>query len=99
MTLNLNYTSAYHAACERIDFVVQSLTERPGRAVLLAADKGGEQAVQAMFDAVMDQGHREVLVQALNSPAMPQWIRDRLETFLYGTRRQAVSALLRKQMH
>lgn len=93
-----NYANHYHVACDRMDYLVKSLVERPSRAIMLAVDAGGEQAVQAMFDAVMDRGYRSVLVQALNSPAMPQWVRDRLETFLYGSRRP-VAALLSKPLH
>ena len=93
-----NYATHYHVACDRMDFLVKSLVERPSRAIQLAVDAGGEQAVQAMFDAVMDRGYRSVLVQALNSPAMPQWVRDRLETFLYG-RTRPVPALLSKPLH
>lgn len=92
------YGSHYKAAADRMDFLVKSLSEKPSRAIQLTVDAGGEQAVQALFDAVMDQGHRQVLVQALNSPAMPQWVRDRLETFLYGKHRP-VAALLLKQLH
>jgi hypothetical protein len=39
-----------------------------------------------------------VLVQALNSPALPQWVRERLETFLYGNRR-STAALFAQQLH
>ncbi len=92
------YANHYHSACDRMDFLVKSLVERPSRAILLAAETGGEPAVQALFDAVMDRGYRSVLVQALNSPAMPQWVRDHLETFLYGNRRP-VAALLMKPLH
>lgn len=93
-----DYARHYHAACERMDYLVESLTERPSRALQLAVDRGGEEAVQAIFDAVLDLGHRRVLVQALNSPAMPQWVRQRLDTFLYGNSRP-VAALLVKALH
>lgn len=93
-----NYATHYHFADQRMDFLVKSLVEKPSRAIQIAADAGGEQAVQAMFDAVMDRGYRSVLVQALNSPAMPQWVRERLETFLYGSRRP-IAALLVKPLH
>jgi hypothetical protein len=96
--LKPTYATHYHSACDRMDYLVKSLVERPSRAIQLAVDAGGEQAVQAIFDAVMDRGYRQVLVQALNSPAMPQWVRDRLETFLYGNRRP-VAALLMKPLH
>jgi len=96
--LTETYLAHYNQSCERMDFLVKSLAERPSRAIQLAADQGGTEGVQALFDAVMDRGYRNVLVQALNSPAMPQWVRDRLETFLYGTRRRH-AALLQQQPH
>ena len=83
-TLSASYVTQYNTACERMDFMLKSLAERPSRAMHLAIDAGGADALQALFDAVMDRGHREVLVQALNSAALPQWVRDKLETFLYG---------------
>jgi hypothetical protein len=89
------YDAHYNAACERMDYLVKSLVERPSRAVQLAIDAGGEEAVQAMFDAVMDHGYRQVLVQALNSPALPQWVRERLETFLYGIERPLAALLMK----
>lgn len=98
MKTNATYVAQYNTACERMDFMVKSLSERPGRALQLAIDFGGADAVQALFDAVMDRGHRQVLVQALNSPSLPQWVRDRLETFLYGTRR-STAALFLQQLH
>ena len=96
--LNPTYGTYYHRACNRMDYIVKSLAERPSRAIQLAVDAGGEQAVQALFDAVMDYGYRQVLVQSLNSAAMPQWVRERLETFLFGTRRP-LAALLVKTLH
>ncbi|HEX2545420.1 MAG TPA: hypothetical protein VHL79_11105 [Ramlibacter sp.] len=92
------YATHYSAACERMDYLVQSLTERPSRAIQLAVERGGEDAVQAIFDAVLDLGHRRVLVQALNSPAMPNWVRQRLDAFLYGNSRP-VAALLVRALH
>ena len=70
---------------QNLDFMLKSLAERPGRAMQMAIDAGGAEALQALFDAVMDRGHRQVLVQALNSAALSQWVRDTLATFLYGT--------------
>jgi hypothetical protein len=92
------YSLHYGASCDRMGFLVKALADKPSRALLLAAEAGGEQAVQAMFDAVLDLGHRQVLVQALNSPAMPQWIRDKLNFFLYGASRP-LAALLTHQLH
>lgn len=96
-TLNANYVSQYNTACERMDFMLKSLAERPGRAMHLAIDAGGADALQALFDAVMDRGHRQVLVQALNSAALPQWVREKLETFLYGTSHRTCA--LFQQLH
>jgi len=96
--LESTYSTHYHAACDRMDYLVKSLTERPSRAIQLAVDAGGEDAVQALFDALMDYGYRQVLVQSLNSPKLPQWVRERLETFLFGNRRP-LAALLVKTLH
>lgn len=98
-TQTQTYNVHYGASCDRMGFLVKSLSEHPSRALVLAADKGGELAVQAMFDAVMDMGHRQVLVQALNSPALPQWIRDKLTDFLYGSRRPLAALLTQRQLH
>ena len=98
MMMTATYSTHYAQACNRMDFVVKSLAEKPGRALQLAINAGGEQAVQALFDAVMDRGYRQVLVQVLDCPALPQWVRDRLQTFLYGNSRP-VASLLMKQLH
>ncbi len=82
-----------------MDFIVKSLAEKPGRAIDLAINHGGEQAVQALFDAVMDKGHRMVLVQALDAPSLPGWVRDKLECFLYGHRRQVAALFAKKTVH
>jgi hypothetical protein len=98
--MTATYLAQYQQASDRMDFVVKSLSERPGRALQIAIDAGGEQAVQAVFDAVLDQGHRQVLVQALDSPSLPQWVRDKLSTFLYGTLSRRPAALLScKELH
>jgi hypothetical protein len=94
MSLSKTYTAYYAETSGNLAFYKKALIERPNRAVILAAEKGGEHAVQAMFDAIIDSGDRNVLVQALNSPNLPQWVRDRLETLLYGSHRQSVCALL-----
>lgn len=98
MKMSATYLTQYSNTCDRMDFVVQSLAERPGRALQLAIDAGGAEAMQALFDAVMDAGHRQALVQTLESPALPQWVRDHLWTFLYG-RTQRKAALFQQQLH
>lgn len=97
--MNAAYESDYASALDHMDFIVKSLAEKPGRAIDLAIQHGGEDAVQALFDAVMDKGHRMVLVQALNAPSLPGWVRDKLEVFLYGQNRQVAALFCKKVVH
>lgn len=103
MSLNQNaiptYSEFYSAYQGNLQFYCKALTERPNRAVIVAAETGGDNAVQALFDAVLDSGYRIALVQALNSPNLPQWVRDKLNALLYGSSRQNVCALLQKPLH
>jgi len=78
------YEASYEDTCNRIGYVVKSFSERCIRPIDLAAERGGRPAVQALFDAVIDQGHRWALDQALNAPKLRGWPRDRLVAFLYG---------------
>ena len=94
-----SYSEFYSAFHGNLSFYCKALIERPHRAVIIAAETGGEPAVQALFDVVLDNGYRNVLVQALNSPNLPQWVRRKLNTLLYGGARQNVCALLQKLLH
>jgi hypothetical protein len=40
-----------------------------------------------------------VLVQALNAPSLPGWVRDKLEVFLYGQNRQVAALFCKKVVH
>lgn len=80
-----DYQAHYNAATAQIDTIVKMLSEQPGRAIELATQAGGEAAVQAMIDAVLDQGHRKVLIDALTSPALTAELRKQLESLLYGS--------------
>jgi hypothetical protein len=82
------YESKYAGFCDHIGYVLQSMSEEAGSTLNSAAKSGGPVAVQALLDAVMDAGHRAVLVQALNSPSVAGWVREKLEVFLYGDRKQ-----------
>lgn len=93
------YSAVYAETSSALDFYAKALLERPHRAIVVAADLGGDEAVRAMFDALLDRGHRNVLVQALNSPNLPRQARDLLETLLYGNSRQTICALMRKRLH
>lgn len=95
--LNATYENQYKQSFETMDFVVKSLAEKPGRVIDLAAQAGGEHGVQALFDAVMDNGNRMSLVQALASPSLPGWVREKLEAFLYGQRRQTAALFATKK--
>lgn len=92
------YESKYNAFSAHVDFLVMAMSEEAGTTVNSAANAGGEDSVQALFDAVMDAGHRKVLVSALNSPAISGWVRERLEVFLYGERKQQ-PLLLKRTYH
>jgi len=91
-----DYLAHYDAASERIDELVQLLAKEPGRAIELALQAGGEPAVQAMVDAVLDQGHRKVLVDALKSPALGDAVRKQLEILLYGSIPRLAALLVRR---
>lgn len=97
--LNAAYETDYASALDHMDFIVRSLAEKPGRAIAIALDHGGEDAVQALFDAVMDKGHRMVLVQALDAPSLPGKVREKLEVFLYGQSRQVAALFAKKTVH
>ena len=104
MSLNHNafrptYSEFYPAFRASLQFYSRAPTARPSGAATTAAETGADNAVQALFDAVLDSGYRNVLVQALNSPNLPQWVRDKLSTLLYGGARQNVCALLQKPLH
>ena len=96
MSLNKTYSAAYAGVCESLPFYMKALSEGAGHTVVVTAEAGGIEAVRAMFDAILDSGGRNVLVQALNSPSLPRWARDHLETLLYGSARQKVCALMAK---
>ena len=50
---NAAYVAQYNTAYERMDFMVKSLSERPGRALQLAIDFGGAEAVLAVPQRVV----------------------------------------------
>lgn len=97
--LNATYENQYRQSLDHMDFIVKSLAEKPGRAIHLAIEQGGEQGVQALFDAVLDHGHRMVLVQALDAPSLPGWVREKLEVFLYGERRHTAALFQKRTLH
>lgn len=95
------YETKYSAFAGHMSFLVKALAEGAGSTVNSAATAGGEQGVQALFDAVMDAGHRMVLVQALESPSISGWVREKLEVFLYGHSHRSgpMPALFKRTVH
>lgn len=98
MSTSAAYELHYNSASQNINFVVASLAEKPGRVLALTQELGDE-AVQALFDAVMDQGQRLVLVNLLDSPSLSMAVRDRLETFLYGGMRKRAALFTATTLH
>jgi len=93
------YETKYSDFAAHVDFLVQAISEGAGTTINSAAHAGGAEGVQALFDAVMDAGHRMVLVHALNSPAISGWVRQKLEVFLYGESKQRSVLLMRRVYH
>lgn len=87
------YEKSYDQFASYSGFLVKSVAESAGSTVNSVANNGGEVAVQALFDVLMDGGHRMVLVNALNSPSIKGWVRDKLQVFLYGSRRPTPALL------
>ena len=82
------YEAKYGELNSALPFLVKAVSEEAGSTVNAVAANSGEDGVQALFDALMDNGHRSVLVAALNSPSMNGWVKEKLELFLYGQRKQ-----------
>ena len=91
------YEEKYAACADQMPFLVSAMADNAGSTVNSVAHVSGEFGVQALFDAVMDAGHRMVLVNALNSPSLNGAVREKLEVFLYGQRK--LTPVLFSQLH
>lgn len=80
-------------------FVAKAMLENPGTTANAVLQTSGEKGVQSLLDAMMDTGHRPVLVAALNSPNLNEKVRQRLEVFLYGKHDRNPPAIFRAKMH
>lgn len=89
------YEQKYAEFSDNLAFVTMALEEDAGHTVEVVARKGRE-ATAALFDAVIDHGHRRVLVSALNAPSISGAVREQIETMLYGCGRQSKAALFTK---
>lgn len=83
-----SYDACYNGYFTNIAFIVKAMAEEAGSTINHAAQAGGSTNVQALFDAIMDAGHRMVLVRALDTPSIPGWVREQLQVFLYGKSKQ-----------
>ena len=92
------YPGKYSELMEKSEFVAQAMTESPGITVESVAAAGGETSVQALIDVILDSGNRMVLVNALNSPAISGWVREKIEEVLWGRDRQS-PVLFRPYLH
>lgn len=93
MTLTATYVQTYALTSESIAFYAKAVSEKPSRILLTAFEKKGVDGLMAVLDALLDAGYRNVLVQASVSPALPDVVREKMETLLYGQRRQSLCAL------
>ena len=100
--MNQSYETMYVDFSKNVTQLVTRLQEEAGTAINRVANSAGTDGAQALFDAVMDTGHRQVLVQALNSPSLQGRVREQLEVFLYGSQKQIPAlfqAAARRDLH
>jgi hypothetical protein len=97
-----NYDTMYNNFSKDVKQIASRMAEEAGSTINRVAKTAGQEGAQALFDAVMDSGNREVLVKALNSPSLPGWVREQLEVFLYGSQKQIPAlfqAAYRRDLH
>lgn len=97
-----NYDTMYNNFSRDVKQITARLAEEAGNTINRVANAAGSEGAQALFDAVMDAGNREVLVKALNSPSLPGWVREQLEVFLYGSQKQIPALFMpamRRDLH
>lgn len=97
-----NYDTMYNTFSKEVKQIASRMAEEAGSTINRVANAAGKEGAQALFDAVMDSGNREVLVKALNSPSLPGWVREQLEVFLYGSQKQIPAlfqAAYRRDLH
>jgi hypothetical protein len=97
-----NYDTMYNSFSKDVKQITARLAEEAGNTINRIANAAGSEGAQALFDAVMDAGNREVLVKALNSPSLPGWVREQLEVFLYGSQKQIPALFMaapRRDLH
>jgi hypothetical protein len=86
---SIEYQGHYDAALECIEELAQLLIDEPARAIALVSVTGGDEALQAMFDAAIDSGYRKPLVETMNAPFQDAEVRLQLEILFQGSFRVA----------
>lgn len=101
MMMSQAYEQEYATFSSHILHLVKAVSEEPGSTINSVVKANGMDGAQALFDALMDTGYRQVLVNALKSPSIAGAVRERLEVFLYGesNRSGPMPALFRKTLH
>ena len=82
---SIEYQDQYDAALECIDELAQLLIDEPARAIALVSVTGGDNALQAMFDAAIDSGYRKPLVETMNAPFQDAEVRQEMEILFQGS--------------
>lgn len=95
------YEKEYRVFSNHLPHLVQAVSEMPGSTINSVVKAKGMDGAQALFDALMDSGHRQVLVNSLKSPSITGKVREQLEVFLYGESQRSgpMPVLFRKTLH
>ena len=96
--MNPNYSTNYSRFADHVSFLVKATKEEPADTIYGVSRASGVEGVKALLHVLNDFGHREVLIHALNSPAITGWVREAMERFLYGEAKQT-AWLFKPQVH
>lgn len=101
MHLSQVYENEYQTFSNHLPHLVKAVSEEPGSTINSVVKANGLEGAQALFDALMDTGNRQVLVNALKSPSITGKVREQLEVFLYGESQRSgpMPLLFRKTLH
>ena len=93
------YQAKYNQFSDHIGFLVKAISEESADTIYSVSRSAGEDGVKALLHVLLDNGHREVLIHALNSPAITGWVREMVEVLLYGEGRQTAWLFKPTQVH
>jgi hypothetical protein len=98
----MNQTSqtntTYAKFADHVSFLAKAMEESGADTVYSVSRNSGKEGLTSLLHVLNDYGHREVLIHALNSPAITGWVRESMECFLYGEGRQT-AWLFKPQVH